>query len=182
MHPNHWKLLKQAQALGSSGKPLEAAATYREFLHREPKHADAWADYAGQRLLLGDLEEAQKACDAALAIAPDQVSARINLGCILLRRNRLAEAEGHFRSVVRVNSHRMDAQLFLAECLLKKRDLEGARKVLAGAIQPGVMDVRYAVLQARQAELWGLFRLALLEEQRFGEASFLRYSLCSERH
>lgn len=171
MNPNHMKLLKKAQALDRSRKALEASVAYREFLDREPRHADAWADYAGQLLTLGKLEEAQKACDAALAIDTHQIAARINLGVILLRRDRLDEAEGQFRSVLTVDAHRMDAQLFLAECLLSKRDLESARKILAGANQPGAMDGRYSVLQSHHAELWALLGLALLEVLQFLQAA-----------
>ena len=170
MNPNHQKLLKRAQVLELSGKTLEASVAYRAFLDREPKHADAWADYAGQLLKLGQPEEAQKACDAALVIDPHQLGARINLGVILMRQDRLAEAEGQFRSALNVDPHRMDAQLFLAECLLNKRDLVNVQKILDRANQPGAMTGPYSMLQSHHAQLWANFSSALFETRKFNEA------------
>jgi len=170
VNPDHLKLLKKAQALDRAGKAVEASVSYREFLQREPRHADAWADYAGQLLTLGKLEEARKACDAALEIDPHKLSAQINRGVILMRRDQLAEAESQFRSVLKVDPRRMDAQLFLAECLLNQKDLKSAQTVLEGANRPGAMSGRYSVLQPRHAELWAIFGLALLEVQQFGKA------------
>jgi tetratricopeptide (TPR) repeat protein len=170
MNPNHLKLLKKAQALDLSGKALEASVAYRAFLDREPKHSDAWVDYAGQLLKLDRPEEAQNACDAALAINPNQLAARINLGVILMRRDRLDDAENQLRAVLKVDPRRMDAQLFLAECLLKKRDLDGVRNVLDAAIQPGAMKARYSGLRLHHAELWSMFGFALMKVQKSREA------------
>ncbi len=170
MNPNHLKLLKRAQVLDLSGKTLEASVAYRAFLDQEPKHADTWADYAGQLLKLGHAEAARQACDAALVIAPNHLAARINLGCILLRQDRLGEAEQQFCSALTVDPRRMDAQLFLAECLLNKRDLVNAGKVLDEANRPGAMSGRYVALQAHHAQLWAIFSTVLFEAQNHGEA------------
>jgi len=170
VNPNHRKLLTKAQVLDRSGKHLEASVAYREFLKREPKHADAWADYAGQLLTLGQLDEAQKACSTALEQDPQNLSARINLGVVLMRLDRLDEAESQLRSVVHEDARRMDAQLFLAECLLNKKDLGNVRTVLDGVNQPGAMSGRYSVLRSHHAELWAILGLALLEVQQFGKA------------
>jgi tetratricopeptide (TPR) repeat protein len=170
VNPNPLMLLQKAQALDRAGKALEASAAYREFLERKPKHADAWADYAGQLLRLSKLEEAEKACAVALAIDPRQLSARINLGCVLRRRDRPDEAESQFRSVLAVDPYRMDAQLFLAECLFDKRDLVNLRTVLEEAKQSGLMDVKYSVLNSHHAELWVRLSSALFERQEWGEA------------
>lgn len=170
MNPNHLKLLKKAQVLELSGKTLEASVAYRAFLDREPMHADTWADYAGQLLQLGDTEKAEQACAAALAIDPEQLAARINLGCILLRQDRLDEAERHFRSALDTDPRRMDAQLFLAECLLNKRDLVSARKVLDEANRPGAMGGRYAALQNHHAQLWAILSTMLFESQQYEAA------------
>jgi tetratricopeptide (TPR) repeat protein len=170
VNPKHLKLLQKAQALNRSRKVPEASAAYREFLNREPKHAETWANYAMQLLKLDQFEEAQKACETALEINPYQLPARINLGCILMGRARLDEAESQFRSVLKADPRRMDAQLFLVECLLNRKDLPGVQKALDGANEPGAMKGRYSVLRPRLAELWALFGLALLEEQTFRPA------------
>lgn len=170
MNPSHMKLLKKAQALDLSGKALEASVAYRAFLDREPKHTDAWADYAGQLLKLGNLEEAQRACETALEIDPHQLAACINLGVILMRRDRLDEAESQFRSVLRTDMRRMDAQLLLAECLLNKRDLVNVQKVLDETHQPGATYGGYSALRSHHAMLWAIFSSALFEVYQFGMA------------
>jgi tetratricopeptide (TPR) repeat protein len=170
VNPNHLKLLKKARVLGLSGKSLEASVAYRAFLDREPRHADAWSDYAGQLLKLGHGSQAQQACHTALAINPHHVAALINLGCALMQQDLLAEAEGRFRAALDLDPHRMDVQLFLAECLLNKRDLASVQKALDGANRPGAMSGRFAMLQPRYAELWALFGSVLLKERRYQEA------------
>jgi len=170
VNPNHLRLLKKAQALDRSGNSLKASIAYREFLNREPKHSNAWADFAGQLLTLGKLDEAQNACVTALEQDPQHLSARINLGVILMRRERLEEAESHLRSVLQVDAHRLDAQLFLAECLLNKKDWGNARKILEEANQPGALSGRYSGLRSHHAQLWAILGLALLEVQQFGKA------------
>ncbi len=170
MHGNHLQLLKKAQALDLAGKALEASIAYEAFLKREPKHADAWSDLAGQLLKLGHFDRAQAAGEASLALNPNQLSARINLGIILMRTDRLEEAERQLRSVLISDPHRTDAHLFLAECLLNRKDLEGARQVLAAIPPDGHADRSYPLLRPKHAELWAILGLALLEVQQFVEA------------
>jgi Flp pilus assembly protein TadD len=170
LNPNHLELLKKAQALDLAGQAEKASAAYREFLVQEPKHAIAWADHAGQLLKLGHLEEARQACAAALAIDPRQAAALINLGCVLMRQAQLREAEAQFRVVLGQEPGRMDAKLLLAECLLNRRDLPNAKLVLDETRRPGAMGGRYAVLRARQAQLWAVLGSALFEQEQFEEA------------
>ncbi len=170
MHPNHLKLLKKAQALERMGDHPGAAETYRTFLAQAPRHTDAWSDYAGQLLALGQFKEAQTACTTALAIDPQNPSLRINLGAALLRQNLLEEAEAQFRAVVKSDPSRMDAQLFLAECLLEKRQIIAARRVLEGASRPGAMTGRYAILKPQLAQLWSRFAADMFILQRISVA------------
>ena len=170
MHPNHLYLLKKAQSLDRMGDHAGAAETYRSFLVQEPQHTDAWSDFAGQLLALGQFKEAQKACETALTADPMNSSLRINLGAALLRQNLLEEAEAHLRTVLKTDPRRMDAQLFLAECLLDKRDLVSVKKVLDEANRPGAMSGRYVALQPHHAQLWANMSLTLFEAQHYGEA------------
>ncbi len=170
MHADHMKLLNWAQALDQAKDPPGAAEAYRAFLKLEPLRIDAWSDYVGQLMALGQFKEAQKACENVLTIDPKNPSLRINLGAALLRQDRPVEAEVQFRSVLEVEPHRIDAQLFLAEWLLNKRDLVGVQKVLDRANQPGAMVGRYAELQLSHVHLWALFGSALLEARKYIEA------------
>ncbi len=157
--------------MGLVGNAQEAAVAYRAFLEWEPKHADAWGDYAGQLLKLGQPERAQKACEAALALDSHQLSARTSLGRALLQLNQPDDAEHHLRAVLEVDPKRMDARLLLVECLLHQRDMDKAGQELARATQPGAMSGKYARFQSRQAELWAIFSLGLAEMHNFEAAA-----------
>ncbi len=170
MHPNHLNLLKKAQSLDRMGDHAGAAETYRSFLVQEPQHTDAWSDYAGQLLALSQFKEAQTTCAAALVLDPQNSSLRINLGVSLLRQDLLEEAEAQFRAVLKTEPRRMDAQLFLVECLLNKRDLGNVQKALDDANRPGAMSGRYATLQPHHAQLWANFSSALFEAQHYGQS------------
>lgn len=165
MDPRHQKLLRNAQQLELAGKALDAAAAYKEFLAAEPSHVDAWSDYAGQLMRLDQLEEAKQACERALGIDHQHPSAKINLGCILMRWEQLDEAEFQFRFVLLADSGRLDARLCLAECLLKKRDLKSARRILDGAHQHGALDKKYSGLVNSHANQWSTLGSTLLEER-----------------
>ncbi len=130
MHPNHAKFLARAHALDRSGRGPEALAAYREYLTLEPGHAEAWADYAGQLLVLRQSKEAEAACGKALALDPRNLSARINLGCVHMQKGQWESALGQFRAVLAANPGRVDARRALAECLLKAGHLDQAEQEL----------------------------------------------------
>ena len=161
--PDHLMLLRRARDLELAGRAVEATVAYRKFLAREPGHADAWADQAGQLLKLGQLEEAQKACATALALKPDHLAARTNLGAVLLRLEQLDEAELHLRRALSENPKQLDARLFLAECLLHKRDLVSAGRVLREGQGAAALAGSYSGLRPLYAELWAIYSLSLFE-------------------
>ncbi len=164
------KWLKKAQALELAGRALEASLAYKEFLDRQPRHGFAWADYAGQLLKLGRLEEAEQACLKALAIDPNHFAASINLGCIQMRRDCLREAEARFKTVLKTDPSRVDAQLCLVECLLKATDIEQAGKVLAAVSQSPGLATRYAAMKPLCAELWARLGTALFDPRNVNKA------------
>jgi len=165
VNPKHSKLLKRARALSLSERASEACGIYREFLKREPMHADAWAELAIQWLNLGRHEQAREACEAALAIDPEQRSARINLGLALMLLGRSKPAESLFRSVLGTDPNHMDARLFLAVCLLEKQDLDDAWIVLAGG-----RPHENPELEPQHAALWAQLGVALFEGRKFEKA------------
>jgi tetratricopeptide (TPR) repeat protein len=170
VNPKHLKILKKAQDLGQSGKSLESSVAYRAFLDREPGYADVWSDYAGKLLQLGNPVEAQKACTEALNIDPHHLPAQVNLGCARMQENQLEEAEAHFRSVLTADSGRADAQLLLADCLLKTGRLNQAEDVLGKANQFDALKGKHNPLRPFHADLWARLGLALLNVQRYGDA------------
>lgn len=170
MKPDLLNLLTKAQRLDLSGNASEASIAYREFLELAPDNSSVWADYAGQLLSLGDLDAALQACETALRLDPAQTPALINLGVLFMRRGRYKEAENQFRGVLAMAPHRMDAVLFLAECLLNLKDLKNAWKTLEIANRPNALREQYSALKPHHAELWGILSSALFEGRRFEEA------------
>ena len=163
------KLLKKARSLDRAGDHAGAAKAYSTFLALEPKQSGVWADYAGQLVQLGRSDEALAACHTALELAPRCLSARNNLGCILMWRDQLDEADQQFRTVLTADRKRLDARLNLAECLLKKKDRPGTRKTLeeAGA----VLSSTFPHLSVRHATQWADLGHALLEARDFRGAA-----------
>jgi len=170
MHPDHMKLLKRARRLERRGDHPSAAAAYQRLLGLAPGQAEVWSEFAAQLLALGQFKEAQVACETGLAIDSQHPSLRINLGVALLRQDLLIEAETQFRAVVKADPRRLDAQLFLADCLLKNRKVMAARKVLEGPTSPGAMAGRYALLKPELAQLWSRFATDMLNLQRIAVA------------
>ncbi len=170
MNPKHLKLLKKARALDLAGSAGKAAVAYNQFLQLVPGQADVWADYAGQLMGLGQLEEAQAACATALGLNPGQITAQINLACILMRLDRLDEAVCQLHSVLRVDPSRLDARLNLVECLLNKRDLANVQQELDEANRTGAMSGISASLQAHHAQLWAIFSTELFEAQKYDDS------------
>jgi len=168
--PDLSNLLTKAQRLDLSGNASEASVAYREFLELNPENSGVWADYAGQLLKLGDLDAALLACETALRIDPTQTPALINLGVLFMRRERYKEAENQFRGVLALAPHRMDAVLFLAECLLNLKDLKNARKALEIANCPDALSGHYSTLIPHHADLLAILSSALFEGRRFDEA------------
>lgn len=165
MHPDHMKLLKRAQALAHEKDLQGSVEAYAAFLEREPKHPRVWADYAGQLVQIDRSNEALVACHTALKLDPSCLQALNNLGCILMWRDRLEEAEHQFWAVLMADRNRLDARLNLAECLLKKKDLPGVRKVLEGA--GPLLTSGFLHLAARHAKQWADLGMVLLEAQEF---------------
>lgn len=119
MNPNHAPLLAKAHALDRAGNGPEALVAYREYLALEPRHGEAWSDYAGQLLALHRLEDAEKASFESLRFLPGNLSARINLACASMQRGNWETSAAQFRSVLTTAPQRLDARLGLAECLVK---------------------------------------------------------------
>jgi Tfp pilus assembly protein PilF len=127
-------MIEEARDLDRLNKGQEALPLYEKYLEVRPGDAGAWSDYGGLLMVLGRLDEAQKACNRALRMDPVNPGAMVGSGCILMRRGRLAEAEGFFRKVLVRDPRRMDARLALAECLIRNANPDQARVELGKAI------------------------------------------------
>lgn len=112
---SHSQLWKKARAHGSAGNAVAAAQTYKAFLDLEPEQAEAWAEYAGELVTLGQFGTAERACQTSLRIDPDQADARLLFIDCLLRQGNLIRARevldnANLSSVTHSWSHGLQAQ------------------------------------------------------------------------
>ena len=149
MNPKHMKMIEEARELDRTDQQEQALLAYRRYLGLQPRDAGAWADCGGLLMVMGQLEEAQKACDKALCIDTTNAGAMINMGCILTQRGQCGEAEGWFRRVLVKNPRRVDARMALVESLIKQSKLSQAREELSKAIEhdPGNAPAHQALGQ-----------------------------------
>lgn len=96
--------LEQAMTLGirlqQAGRPKEAATIYEAVLRTFPDHPDALHFLGLTRFALKDTAGAVDLIRRALALAPDYVDARINLGNILLHQGHYDNAEQVYREAL----------------------------------------------------------------------------------
>ncbi|MBW8302528.1 MAG: tetratricopeptide repeat protein [Brevundimonas sp.] len=101
--------------------------------------------------LAGRPEDAVPKLEQVLAMRPDDVDARLNLGLALLALGRLEEAEAELLTVTRQTPAYTDAWIGLARVEQRRGDLEAARRLATEAerLTPGSAEVR--LLQASLA-------------------------------
>ncbi len=101
--------------------------------------------------LAGRPEDAVPKLEQVLAMRPDDVDARLNLGLALLALGRLGEAEAELLTVTRQTPAYTDAWIGLARVEQRRGDLEAARRLATEAerLTPGSAEVR--LLQASLA-------------------------------
>ena len=128
-------LFSKAVELDLASRREEAVLAYRAFLDVEPNDAGAWSNYGGLLMLMGRLGEAEDACRRALGIDPDYPSAMVNLAGIWLQMGKEDEAEFMSRRAIVKDPQDVEAPLVLADCLLKKQNLGGAREILERLLQ-----------------------------------------------
>jgi tetratricopeptide (TPR) repeat protein len=108
----------------------------------------------------GQFSEAERSYQRALALNPDLVEARFNLGCLWLSQNKLEQAKGELTTVTLRRSSSADGWLKLGTAQLRSKDLAGAEKSLSEAIR----------LSPQNAEALTGLGLVRLQRGRAGEA------------
>ena len=128
-------LFSKAVELDLASSREEAVLAYQAFLEVEPNDAGAWSNYGGLLMMMGRLGAAEDACRRALAIDPDYASAMVNLAGTWLRMGKADEAEFLSRRAIVKDPQDAEAPLVLADCLMKRKNLQGAREVLERLLQ-----------------------------------------------
>lgn len=101
--------------------------------------------------LAGRQAEAVAKLEQALAVRPDHVDARLNLGLALLALGRLDEAEIAFLAVTRQTPDYVDAWVGLARVEQRRGDLPGARRAAGEAVRLAPENAEVRALQASLA-------------------------------
>ncbi len=108
-------------ALVSRGDIATARDLAMRFAVASKDDPGAWFKLGYLTLLSGNLDAAHEALERVTSLDPRFPLAHHNLGTIALWRNRLAEAEAHFRAELGRDPDHADARFGLAGALLKQR-------------------------------------------------------------
>lgn len=152
--------LDRATALLRKGKPADAAALLGAVLAREPRNAIA-AHLMGLALKdTGDWAQGEEWLRFSIGLEPAQGEFHANLGNLLRKRQKYAEAETAYRTALRLLPHHRPGRRGLAQTLndLKRpaQAEEQCRMLLAG--------------DGNDAEAWEILALALAAQECTGEA------------
>ncbi|MDX9975102.1 MAG: glycosyltransferase [FCB group bacterium] len=115
----------------------------------------AWLDFAEQLLAMGDTDEAEAACRAALELDRDNVSAATSLANILCNRGDLDEARGIFERFVERGGALPHMIMTLGAIACRQGRLEEGRRYLEVALEHAPDSVMTRLCYARTLDLSG---------------------------
>jgi tetratricopeptide (TPR) repeat protein len=126
----HLRERKGAESRGPGGRIVSAAEL------RQPVPASAKREYeaALKRVSKGDVSQAAAHFEQAIAIYPEYLAARNDLGAQYLKLKRLDEAEAHFRTVLERDPKNLYATFNLGLGRIERRDYAAAISQLRLAI------------------------------------------------
>jgi hypothetical protein len=113
---------KEPDIRGPRGRIISAA----ELHQRVPAPARKEYDVALRRVTKGDVSQAATHFEQALAIYPEYLAARNDLGAQYLKLKRIDEAEAHFRNVLERDPKNLYAMFNLGLGRIERRDYAGA--------------------------------------------------------
>lgn len=82
----------------------------------------------------GDEEKAMEVIGEALKADPNYANTHVQMGYLLLKRNKLDEAMNHFKTAIKLNPRSHDAKTGMGIILSRKGDLKGAEAILKEAL------------------------------------------------
>ena len=124
---------KGAVAVGAdhlkAGRTDDAIDTLKAVLKKDPNNVDAMVFLAlAYRQLDNHMDDAEALLRRATQAAPDHVTAWLNLGSILARRNKRPEALEAYRQATRIEPGHPGAWSLMANCQAHLGDTEAARR------------------------------------------------------
>jgi Tfp pilus assembly protein PilF len=106
-----------AAAHAATGRSDAALDQLRRTMARRPPFPPAFLEMAGQLTRIGRLDEAIAVLEDGLALAPDVVDLRMELGYLSVKRNNRAKARALFLQVLAAAPERHDALVALAKVM-----------------------------------------------------------------
>ncbi len=140
--PGNAALMKSIADVFLENKQFDDAAKHlRAALAIQPEYPSAQINLAAIAQSKGDLAEAEKLLLAALAVQ-DDAAARTNLGNLLVRQRRTADALPHFESAARLEPRDIGARQNLGAALLAVGKLAEAETAFRKVMELDVRNVR----------------------------------------
>lgn len=139
-------------ALHRLGRLEEAAAVYAEAARRRPGDAGILENFALVLEALDDTEQATKVYAQALAVDPALFLARVNLGVLFARDNRLTEAASHLRTALKVREQ-ATVHMHLGNALRMLGQHQDALTHLAraAALKPQALNYAYLAIAEQES-------------------------------
>jgi len=127
--------LDQIRELHRAGRSADALSACEALLAGDARSAELLAIAGTLALKLGDLSNAERYLDEAVAQSPNASEARFNLGNALVRLDRRTEAIEQFRRVIELEPGLLPAHNNLGSALYDLRDFAAAEAAFRGALR-----------------------------------------------
>jgi arylsulfatase A-like enzyme/tetratricopeptide (TPR) repeat protein len=141
-------LMREGAQLTQARRFGEAIAKLKTVLAANPRLSDAWSLLAKCYEEAEDYQNAVAAYRKTIELSPTSSGdTALTLGSVLLRMNRLEEAESHAQLGMRTNP--ASAQLLLGRVALARKDMTGAEQQAKAAMEDNLYRLPAAVLLAQ---------------------------------
>tara|TARA_R110002096_G_scaffold5085_13_gene23720 strand:- start:1100 stop:3073 length:1974 start_codon:yes stop_codon:yes gene_type:complete len=128
------KLLNEAAAHLSAGRPADADAVLRRILKKQPKHLDALNLAGVAAYELKQFERARTLLTRVVDREPSRAGAQLNLGAVHNAAADYTAAERHYRAALRADPNNATALNNLGKNYLDQNKLDAAAETLGAAV------------------------------------------------
>jgi Flp pilus assembly protein TadD/glutathione synthase/RimK-type ligase-like ATP-grasp enzyme len=120
--------IERASLLGALDRRQDAQAAFIDILRRQPTHFSALNEFGTWLAAQGAIDAACRVYAEAILHHPENPMARVNLGNLLLRANRHAEARTHYEAALKADPDHAAAHQGMGAVLSDEGDRDGARE------------------------------------------------------
>ena len=120
--------IERAALLGALDRKTEAQAAFIDILRRHPTHFSALNEFGTWLAAQGSIDAACRVYAEAILHHPNNPMARVNLGNLLLRANRHAEARAHYEAALNADPDHAAAHQGMGAVLSDEGNRDGAHE------------------------------------------------------